>query len=222
MNYDFEGLFIEACDCFELCPCWVDDQPDEGHCTGLVAWDLTRGEIDGVGVAGTRVVAVTSHGSGRRDRGATTVLHVDADEAAQQRVLEAAFAPDEEGLAAREDPLAALSTVNGIVLETIFDQPITIEQKNGSWTVRVGNDECATVHAEGTPITFEEESHPLTLNHSALHHELQIKNESVAQRSESISLAVPALRGGGYIEARARSGMCGEFHYRHPRNSASG
>ena len=40
MSYTLTGSFIEACDCFIVCPCWVDEDADDGHCTGLVAWSL--------------------------------------------------------------------------------------------------------------------------------------------------------------------------------------
>ncbi|WP_396415809.1 DUF1326 domain-containing protein [Kocuria sp.] len=38
MDYTLTGEFLEACDCTVICPCWVDDDPTEGHCTGFVLW----------------------------------------------------------------------------------------------------------------------------------------------------------------------------------------
>ena len=42
MGYLLNGTFVEACDCRLMCPCWTDDEPDDGHCTGLFAWALNR------------------------------------------------------------------------------------------------------------------------------------------------------------------------------------
>ena len=29
MSYTLTGSFIEACDCFIVCPCWVDEDADD-------------------------------------------------------------------------------------------------------------------------------------------------------------------------------------------------
>ena len=47
MSYTLNGSFIEACDCYIVCPCWVDEEADDGHCTGLVAWTLGAGSTIG-------------------------------------------------------------------------------------------------------------------------------------------------------------------------------
>ena len=77
------GTFVEACDCRLMCPCWTDDEPDDGHCTGLFAWSLDAGStIDGLlAVGGAQVVCVTTHLGRRRGGNATarglSVLFVD-------------------------------------------------------------------------------------------------------------------------------------------------
>ena len=72
MNYHVTGEFIEACDCRVICPCWVDELPDNGSCTGFFAWSLAADSIVGdVDVSGHRVVSVSTH-LGRRSRGAGT------------------------------------------------------------------------------------------------------------------------------------------------------
>ena len=53
------------------------------------------------------------------------------------------------------------------------------------------------------------------MDNTALHQELQIVGPAAPQRGKELHIAVPALRGGGYIEASARSGMRGDFHYRY-------
>lgn len=228
MRYDFSGTFVEACDCFDLCPCWVDDDPDEGHCTGLVAWRIEEGSIDGVDVVGRYVVAVTAHSGSRRTSPAATIVHLEPELAPESaRVLRWAFAPglgepDEHGAGVgdRTDPLAALMRVSGTVLDVVEDQPIRVDSADGSWTVQVGGDGGPTVQASGEDMRFAGESDPLLVNNSALHCELQISDESTAQRTDTIEIAVPALPGGGYVSARARSGMRGRFRYRYREGGA--
>jgi hypothetical protein len=211
--YDFHGHFIEACDCFELCPCWVDDNPDEGHCTGLVAWDIENGTVDGVPVGGRRVAAVTSHGPVRRDARATTVVFIDDDASPQAYgALEKAF----QGrlVPGGADPLGVLMTVTGMVLG-VRSVPVAIKATAVDWSIKIGDDDCPLVSADGEALAFEGETQPMELSSTALHRELQIVGPSVPQRGKELHIAVPALRGGGYIEATARSGMRGDFHYRH-------
>ncbi|GAA4866617.1 hypothetical protein GCM10023203_13690 [Actinomycetospora straminea] len=213
MIYDFHGHFIEACDCFELCPCWVDDNPDEGHCTGLVAWDIKDGTIGDVPVGGRNVAAVTSHGPARRDSRSTTVLFVDDGAVDREhQSLEKAFTG--ELVADRKDPLGVLMTVTGTVL-AVQSAPITITTTADGWSIRIGDADCPLVAAHGSALTFDGSTQPLEINHTALHRELQIAGPSTAQQGKELRIAVPALRGGGYIEATARSGMRGDFHYRY-------
>lgn len=210
MQYDFRGHFIEACDCFQLCPCWVDDDPDEGHCVGLVAWMIKAGHIENIDVAGRKIVAVTVHGGGRRTSPARTVVHLEPrltpDE---KRVLTRAFGTPAVG---RTDPLAGLMRVTGDIAAVVDDEKITIDSRNEPWTVSVGDGASATVRAQGEGLRFDGRPEPLTVDHSALHHELGIDEPADAQRTADLRLAVPALAG-GTLEVRARSGMRGSFTY---------
>ena len=86
------GLFYEACDCFTVCPCWVGNNPDGGECTGVFAWEIEAGSIDGVDVAGLLAVSV-SHHTGLRDEARQRVM-IFVDERAtrvQADALTAAF-----------------------------------------------------------------------------------------------------------------------------------
>lgn len=101
MSYRMSGHFIESCDCTVVCPCWVDDDPVGGHCTGFIAWEIDTGVIsrkgeegtsgssevpavlDGVSVGGCRVVSVATHAGNRRDsNNTTTMLYIDVPELA--------------------------------------------------------------------------------------------------------------------------------------------
>ncbi len=65
MPYRLEGHFIEACDCFTICPCWIDGEPDEDECTGLFVWEITAGSVDGVAVSGLNAASISFH-TGKR------------------------------------------------------------------------------------------------------------------------------------------------------------
>jgi hypothetical protein len=86
MSYSLSGDFIETCDCTVICPCWVDEDPVGGHCTGLIAWHLEKGSrICGHDVGGCTVVSISTHAGNRRDGdNTTTMLYIqtaDADAA---------------------------------------------------------------------------------------------------------------------------------------------
>jgi hypothetical protein len=229
MDYFFTGDFIEACDCFVVCPCWVDDDPDGGHCTGLFAWliDADREPapaskakpepkmtIDGVGVAGRTVVALTTHSGNRRGTGASTVLYVDDRATADQfTLLTRAFAGELEG------PLADLAAVSGAVLSRKRAR-ITVDPGTDGWTVTVTLPEdpgtVPVIRATGGQRTLENEDAALTLRHTALSHELGIGGAEVTtQLGGELSVRVGALAG-GYVEVTGRSGMRGRFSYRLP------
>jgi hypothetical protein len=214
-SYDISGRFIEACDCYSLCPCWVDDEPDEAHCTGLVAWTVT-GEIDGVDIEDRHVVAVTGHGGGRRADRAISVLFVDARASRAELVkLGAAFSGSSAG-GPVAGPLGELAAVTGEVVCAPIAAVITITcESDDRWRVCVdGAEDPALVEVTGRPLTFDEKPLPLTLDRTALHRELSIDGPVTAHRSDSLRVVLPVLPG-GYIEVAARSGMVGRFGYQH-------
>jgi hypothetical protein len=90
--YELRGQFLESCDCFVVCPCWFEQNPDENKCTGVVAWYVEQGEIDNVDVSGLVAVSVSHHSGHRAKSKQRVALFIDsrADDD-QQRVLERAF-----------------------------------------------------------------------------------------------------------------------------------
>lgn len=225
MDYQISGTFIEACDCFDLCPCWVNDAADQGHCTGLVAWSIQKGAIDGVSVAKCRVVAVTAHGARRRGGpSADSVLFIDVgdsvhtsdeDRASCRKALRSMFSgrPADEAGDGAVDARIALGTVTGTVRDCV-PATVTVTEKKSDWRIEVvvPGAEDPAVEVEGTELVFDEGEKALTLNHTALHEELQIRGATTAQRSTALTLYVPWLRS-GVIDVTARSGMRGRFDY---------
>ncbi|MBL8927331.1 MAG: DUF1326 domain-containing protein [Pseudonocardia sp.] len=218
MSYLLEGRFVEACDCRLMCPCWTDDEPDEGHCTGLFAWDLGPGStIDGVQVGGAKVVCLTSHTGRRRPEApqddSVSVLFVDVRGSAADsfRLLADAFAGRAPG------PLADLARVNGTVV-TEYEAHVEVTE-NGQTCVVTARDvnDLETVAVDLRPARFDGNP-PLALLHTALHKELQVfppERPVVAQHSGTLEIKASALPG-GQIEVTGRSGMRGAFRYTHP------
>ena len=119
MGYQLTGEFVEACDCRLMCPCWTDDEPDDGHCTGLFAWTLDDGStIDGADVEGARVVCVTAHLGRRRGQSAkeTTLSVLFVDTPTASRPIPRPSAPRPSVLRTMLGPLADLAAVNGTVV----------------------------------------------------------------------------------------------------------
>jgi hypothetical protein len=111
MPYRMTGRFFEACDCFVPCPCWFDNDPDEDECTGIVAWQVENGEVDGVDVTGLSVVSVSQHGGHRGGaHQMRVVLVIDEGAGEEQRTaLDDAFSGRLGG------PLGELSRLTGDV-----------------------------------------------------------------------------------------------------------
>jgi hypothetical protein len=52
------GEFVECCDCYTICPCWVNERPDEDHCSSLYIWTFDEGSlIQGQPIGGISVAA---------------------------------------------------------------------------------------------------------------------------------------------------------------------
>lgn len=58
MTYKLEGRLLEVCTCKVLCPCWIGEDPDGKTCEASLAYEIDKGEIDGVDVSGLTWVGV--------------------------------------------------------------------------------------------------------------------------------------------------------------------
>jgi hypothetical protein len=57
-GYQLEGSLLEVCNCETLCPCWIGEDPDNGFCESVVAYNFTSGKVRGVDVSGLTLVSV--------------------------------------------------------------------------------------------------------------------------------------------------------------------
>lgn len=133
MAYQLEGRLIEICSCEAICPCFVNQVPDNGVCDVTVAWHVDRGEVEGVDVSG-RTFAAIAHIPGKpKDGGWKAAVYLDEGTSdAQQEALLKVFTGKLGGAIA--DVAKLIGEVVGV--ERV---PITFETANGKGKLRVGD-----------------------------------------------------------------------------------
>jgi hypothetical protein len=196
--YSMRGTFYEACDCNPVCPCWIGDPPDGGQCTGVFAWEIEEGSIDGVDVAGLKTVSVSQHQGPREEGGQRVMIFVDEAATRQQAdALAAAFSGRLGG------PLQEFGDLLGELLG-VERAPITLRREGRLTTLTVDR----RIRVEGT--TNEGPSgRPMTLNDGKLSTVLG----TPAEIGESGRFAVKLAAQGMNIDVRGRSTTSGRFSY---------
>jgi hypothetical protein len=199
-----KGKFIECCDCYTICPCWVKDRPDEDHCSSLYIWTFDEdAQIEGKDIGGKSVAAAAFHwGDGERQ----SAIYVDdtLDKSTQQSLLDAFSGKTVKSL-------KSLAQLLGTVVDS-GPAKIDQEKKNGKWEVTVTVNESCIAHAVWTEEPMEGRSQPLTLNDTALDDELGIDGAVTVQKVDRFEMAVSPLPGGPFVYS-GRSGMAAKFNY---------
>ncbi|HYI14113.1 MAG TPA: DUF1326 domain-containing protein [Thermomicrobiales bacterium] len=202
--YQLVGSFYEACDCYSICPCWIGNSPDGGECTGVFAWDIEEGLIDGVDVGGLRAVSVSYHTGFRADARQRVVIFVD-DQATRQQTdaLAAVFSGSLGG------PLQELAELLGNLL-AIESAPIMLRREGRLTTLTVSK----RVEIEGT-LSEGPAGRPMALNNGMLSEVLG----SPAEVGESYRFRVGLATHDMDMDLRGRSTMSGRFSYEHVPDS---
>jgi hypothetical protein len=137
-GYQLTGTLLEVCSCDTLCPCWIGEDPDQGTCDSVVAYQIAEGKVRGVDVSGLSVVDVCKIPGNVLEGNWRVVVFVDeraTDE--QAEALLDAFTGKLGG------PLADLAGLVGEVLE-VKRAPISHSIKDGAGTLTIdGNVECS-------------------------------------------------------------------------------
>lgn len=198
--YEIKGDFLEVCDCFTVCPCWIGRSPDEGRCTGVFAWVINKGKIDGTDVSGHSVVSVSTHEGHRENSHQRVMLFVDDDASDRQmEVLAGVFSGMSGG------PLAELSRLLGELL-LVQRTSIDISFSGRLATLNVGR----LIVAEGATLVGPT-GEVTTLSHARLSNVLGETAEVGVTRRFKVGL--PAY--GMDCDLKGRSAMRGSFHYAH-------
>jgi hypothetical protein len=155
VGYQLEGSLLEVCSCDTLCPCWIGEDPDQGTCDSVLAYNLDKGTIAGVDVSGLSIVsAVNIPGNVLEGNWRQLVLIDDRASDEQADAMLSAFSGKLGG------PLADLAQLVGEVV-AVERAPISHEIVDGAGTLRVGD----KIHCEMHPYTGPDGS-VTTLNNS--------------------------------------------------------
>jgi hypothetical protein len=202
MGYRMQGRFLEACDCYVPCPCWFDDDPDDDECTGLVAWQVENGEVDGVDVTGLSVVSVSRHGGHRGGSGQMRVaLLVDgAADDDQFAALSTAFT------GALGGPLGELARMTG-TLSGVERASITLVADND----KAGLNSPGRVSVR-SKVVRGSTGRPITIGDGRL--ATLLGTPGVVGRSSRFRLSVEAADLD--LSVTDRSTTSGRFSYAHP------
>jgi hypothetical protein len=198
MAYQLSGQFVEMCDCFTVCPCWVGQKPTENRCTGAFGWRIEQGGIDGVDLAGRLVVSVSFH-SGHRDTGGQEVfLFIDEGATDQQfDLLVRAFTGQLGG------PLGELGSLMGVLRASERAAiAITNQGRFASVTVdsRVAGDSEVLVGPDGATTTLE-------------HGRLAVVLGTPAEVGTNNGFRVDLGGQGFSVDVKSRAAMRGTFAY---------
>ena len=140
-GYQLEGSLLEVCSCDTLCPCWIGEDPDQGTCDSVVAYNLNKGTIGGVDVGGlTLVSAVNIPGNVLEGNWRQLVLIDEKATDEQADALLNAFSGKLGG------PLADLAELVGEVV-AVERAPVSHEIVDGAGTLTVGD----KIHCEMEP-----------------------------------------------------------------------
>lgn len=198
MSYEIEGHFVEACDCHAVCPCWIDHDPDDGECRGLIVWDITRGRIDDVVVSGLKVASASFHTGPRHGASQRVVLFVDGDaDAGQRRALEEVFSGRAGG------PLAELGDMLG-ELEAVQSARISLARTGAGMRIDVGR----ALSAVADPATGPSGG-PVELENGAL--STVLGSPARVGRASMLRMAVP--KAGLDVDLTSGASMTGVFSY---------
>jgi hypothetical protein len=155
MAYEIEGKLLEVCSCNVLCPCWIGENPDGGTCDSALAWNVEKGEIEGVDVSGL-TLALSVHIPGNVLTPASWKAAVFVDERAtdeQQAALLKVFTGKAGG---------AIADLAGLIGEVVSVEraPIVFTVEDGKGRLTIGSiaDAQLTPYAgaTGNPTTLGE------------------------------------------------------------------
>ena len=139
-GYQFEGTLLEVCSCDTLCPCWIGEDPDQGTCQSVVAYNLNKGTIRGVDVSGLTLVGVVDIPGNILEGNWRQLVYIDDSASDEQaEALLDAFSGKLGG------PLADLAQLVGdrIGVERV---PISHEIVDGAGTLKIGDKVDCSMH----------------------------------------------------------------------------
>jgi hypothetical protein len=198
MAYELEGRLLEVCSCKAICPCWVGDDPDGGHCEGILAWHMDKGAVNGVDVADCTVAGVVYIPGNVLKGGWKAALYVnDGASQAQNDALLQVFTGKLGG------PVAQLASLIGEVV-SVEKVPITFTVSGGKGSVRIGS----AAEADVEPF-LGAHGEPTELSHSVF----STIPGSPAYVGRSKHYRAKHERAGVNVDLRDRNSVQGHFRF---------
>lgn len=197
------GTFLECCDCYTICPCWVNETPDEDHCSGIYVWAFDElSMIAGKPLRGHCMAIAAYHGN---RQGSQSVLFLDTSLAQDAReALQEAFVGK-----SKLKSLDAIRKLIGAVIDVRTAQ-ITYTppaNKAAGWTLAIHVDGQQVVQANGAS-----PEQGVELTNSALSKEFGAQGNVSVQKMGEYTLKLNTLPVGAF-SYHGRAGMAGKFKY---------
>lgn len=146
MAWNIEADYYEACNCELGCPCNMSGFPSSGACEGAVCWEITKGEKDGVDLAGAKVAEAIKWPGAIHEGNGVLVAIIDATEEQRGPLVEIMTAAD-PGLPF-EILAATVSKIHGPYFE-----PIEITDGPDGPRLRAGDDFDVAWQSFKDPVT---------------------------------------------------------------------
>lgn len=141
MAYQLKGRILEVCNCNVLCPCWIGEDPDNGTCDAVLAYQVDKGTIEGTDVSGLTIASVAFIPGNVLEGNFKVVLFVDENASeAQEKALLRAWQGELGG------PLADLAGLVG-ELVAVERAPIIFTVEEGKGTLKIGSGMTPVVEA---------------------------------------------------------------------------
>jgi len=192
------GDFLEVCDCFTVCPCWIKLAPSEGKCTGVFAWSIDQGRIDGTDVSDRCVVSVSTHEGAPEGAHQRVMLFIDEGASDRQvAILSATFAGLSGG------PLAGLAPMLGELI-AVRRAAIDISFSGRRASLTVGR-----IIAAQSASLLGANGQATVLSHARLSTVLGEQAEVGISQRFKVSLPTHGMD----CDLKGRSAMRGSFHY---------
>ncbi len=162
MAWNIQGTYYGPCSCKVGCPCSLGEEDgDQGWCSGILAFDIRSGEVDGVDVGGTKAAVIADWPRGYLAGNGKGRFYVDPGVSDEQRAgLERALTGQAGG---------SLEALSALIPEWLPAQeaPISFGDGDEGTNITIGdigqgvfkplkNEEGGTTTVQNIPVAFTE------------------------------------------------------------------
>jgi hypothetical protein len=125
-NHKLSGEFVECCDCYTICPCWVNERPDEDHCSSLYIWTFDDdAHIQGHPIGGKSVAAAAFY---RRRSGVKSADNANDKKDGEEKKLgrpQISIDPEQQNAEDDRQQMPASNMQSAIYVDDRIEDPIT-------------------------------------------------------------------------------------------------